>query len=76
VTRSAGLAAGSSVGTALWTALSPSAPFLVGGTIKIAYDLTLWWMFRRIKPPEDVAGWLTEAGIPLMKHAQRSQTLE
>jgi len=56
VTRSAGLAAGPSVGTALWTAIGPSAPFLVGGTIKIAYDLTLWWMFRRVKPPEEAAG--------------------
>jgi MFS family permease len=55
VTRSAGLAAGPSVGTALWTALGPSAPFLVGGAVKIAYDLTLWWMFRRIKPLEEVA---------------------
>jgi MFS family permease len=49
VTRSAGLAAGPSVGTAL----GPSAPFLIGGTVKIAYDLTLWWMFRRVKPPEE-----------------------
>ena len=55
VTRSAGLAAGPSVGTALWTAIGPSAPFLVGGTVKIAYDLTLWWMFRRIKPPEEAS---------------------
>jgi len=44
------------VGTALWTAIGPSAPFLVGGTVKIAYDLTLWWMFRRVKPPEEVTG--------------------
>jgi hypothetical protein len=43
------------VGTALWTALGPSAPFLVGGAVKMAYDLTLWWMFRRIKPLEEVA---------------------
>jgi len=55
VTRSAGLAAGPSVGTVLWTALGPSAPFLVGGAVKIAYDLTLWWLFRRVKPPEEVA---------------------
>jgi hypothetical protein len=26
----------------------------VGGVVKIAYDLTLWWMFRRVKPPEEV----------------------
>ena len=55
VTRSTGLAAGPSVGTALWTTLGPSAPFLVGGVVKIAYDLTLWWMFRQVKPPEETA---------------------
>ena len=56
VTRSAGLAAGPSVGTALWTALGPSAPFLVSGVVKIAYDLTLWRLFRQVKPPEETAG--------------------
>ena len=30
--------------------------FLVGGTVKIAYDLTLWWMFRRVKPRKAVRG--------------------
>ena len=55
VTRSAGLAAGPSVGTALWTTLGSSAPFLVGGVVKIAYDLTLWCMFRQVKPPEETA---------------------
>jgi hypothetical protein len=38
---------------ALWSTIGPSAPFLVGGAVKIAYDLTLWWLFRRIKPPEE-----------------------
>ena len=56
VTRSAGIAAGPSVGTALWTTLGPSAPFIVGGVVKIAYDLTLWCMFRQIKPPEETSG--------------------
>jgi predicted MFS family arabinose efflux permease len=55
VSRSAGIAAGPSVGTALWSTIGPSAPFLVGGAVKIAYDLTLWWMFRRIKPPEEAS---------------------
>jgi len=36
---------------ALWSTIGPSAPFLVGGAVKIAYDLTLWWLFRRIPPP-------------------------
>ena len=46
---------GGSVGTVLWTALGPSAPFLVGGTVKIAHDLRLWWMSRQVKPLEEVA---------------------
>jgi hypothetical protein len=53
VPQSARLAAGPVVGTALWTALGPSAPFLVGSVVKIAYDLTLWCMFRRVQPPEE-----------------------
>src|SRR5882724_1225550 len=56
VTRRAGLAAGPSGGTALWTTIGPSAPFLVGRVVKIAYDLTLWCMFRQIKPPEETSG--------------------
>ena len=39
----------------LWTTLGPSAPFLVGGVVKIAYDLTLWWLFRLVKPPEEAS---------------------
>jgi MFS family permease len=56
VSRSAGMAAGPSVGTALWTSIGPSVPFIVGGIVKIVYDLTLWCMFRRVKPPEEVSG--------------------
>src|SRR5215471_14851157 len=56
VSRSAGLAAGPSVGTALWTTIDASAPFLVGGVVKIAYDLTLWCLFRQVKPPEEASG--------------------
>jgi MFS family permease len=55
VSRSAGMAAGPSVGTALWTAIGPSTPFIVGGVVKIAYDLMLWGIFRRIKPPEEAS---------------------
>lgn len=28
-------------------------PFLVGGGLKIVYDLALFWMLRRVKPPEE-----------------------
>jgi MFS family permease len=55
VSRSAGIAAGPVAATALWGAASASAPFVVGGIIKIAYDLTLWGLFRRVKPPEEAS---------------------
>lgn len=33
-----------------------SAPFVVGGLLKIAYDLGLYVNFRKIKPPEETKG--------------------
>jgi MFS family permease len=35
------------------TALAQSAPLLLGGGLKIVYDLSLWISFRRLKPPEE-----------------------
>jgi hypothetical protein len=29
-------------------------PLVIGGAMKIAYDLLLWSAFRRIKPPEEL----------------------
>jgi MFS family permease len=55
VSRSAGVAAGPSVAAMLWTATAASVPFVAGGVVKIAYDLTLWHLFRSVKPPEEVA---------------------
>ena len=55
VSRSAGIAAGPAAATALWGAASASAPFIVGGVVKIIYDLTLWVLFRRVKPPEEAS---------------------
>src|SRR5262245_19975370 len=55
VSRSAGIAAGLVAATALWGAASASTPFEVGGVVKIAYDLTLWCLFRRVKPPEEAS---------------------
>ncbi len=37
----------------MWSAFSATAPFVACGVIKIAYDLSLWFMFRDIKPPEE-----------------------
>jgi hypothetical protein len=41
--------------TALWGATPASAPFVIGGVIKIAYDLTLWVLFHQLKPPEEAS---------------------
>ena len=30
-----------------------SAPFIIGGILKIAYDIALYGNFRKIKPPEE-----------------------
>ena len=34
--------------------LSLSAPFVVGGILKIAYDVGIFFSFRKIKPPEEL----------------------
>jgi hypothetical protein len=28
---------------------------MVGGVVKIIYDLTLWVLFRQVKPPEEAS---------------------
>jgi MFS family permease len=53
VSRSVGIAAGPAAATALWGAATASAPFVVGGVVKIAYDLILWYLFRQVRPPEE-----------------------
>lgn len=53
--RSAANTLGPSVSTFMWTAISASAPLVASGIIKIAYDLSLWAVFRNIRPPEEAA---------------------
>ncbi len=36
------------------SALSLSAPFVVGGVLKIVYDVGIFFSFRKIKPPEEL----------------------
>jgi hypothetical protein len=55
VSRSAGIAAGPAATAGLWGIASASAPFAVGGGVKIIYDLTLWSLFRQVKPPEEAS---------------------
>jgi len=53
ISRSAGLAAGPTVAAVLWETASASVPFIVGALVKITYDLSLWFLFRRVKPLEE-----------------------
>ena len=55
VSRSAAVAVGPTFAAALWTATSATVPFVAGATVKIAYDLTLWRLFRSVRPPEEAA---------------------
>ncbi len=44
---------GPSVSTALWQALSATVPLIASGVLKITYDLSLYFMFRNVKPPQE-----------------------
>jgi predicted MFS family arabinose efflux permease len=56
VARNVGWAIGSAVGGALMQVFAFSAPLLVGGGTKIAYDLLLYRSFRRVQAPEEIVG--------------------
>jgi len=53
VSRSATGAFGPSVTTALWNAFTASAPLVASAVLKIGYDLSLYAMFRDVRPPEE-----------------------
>ena len=53
VTRLAGWAVGPIVAGALMQGIASSTPLLVGGGLKIAYDVLLYVQFRRLRPPEE-----------------------
>jgi len=44
---------GPSVATALWQALSATVPLISSAVLKITYDLSLYFMFRNVKPPQE-----------------------
>ena len=52
--RTGGWAAASSISGWLMQRLAFSAPLVIGGTLKIIYDVLLYWNFRHLKPPEEV----------------------
>jgi hypothetical protein len=53
VPRSLAAAAGPAIAGTVFAAGWQTAPFIVCGVLKIAYDLALLWAFRHIRPPEE-----------------------
>jgi hypothetical protein len=53
VSRSAAGSVGPYVTPAMWNAFAASAPLLASAVVKIGYDLSLYAMFRNVKPPEE-----------------------
>ena len=45
---------GPMVGTTVWQFLSAAAPLIGSGVLKITYDLSLYFMFRNVKPPQEI----------------------
>jgi len=54
VPRSLAAAAGPAIAGAIIAAGYPTAPFILCGVLKIAYDLALLRAFRHIRPPEEL----------------------
>ena len=63
VTRNAGWAVGPLVGGMAMQHLALAAPLLIGGTLKIFYDLALYRSFRHLRPPEEQVA-LTTTSLP------------
>jgi len=53
LTRTVAWATASGAAGAAMQALGPSAPLILGGSLKITYDLLLYRNFRRLKAPEE-----------------------
>lgn len=53
VTRSAAGAMGPSVTTAIWNITAAWVPLVGSALLKISYDLSLYVMFRNVRPPEE-----------------------
>ncbi len=54
ISKSSGGAAGPFATGWLWTSVPVAAPFVISAALKITYDLSLYAMFRNVKPPEEI----------------------
>ncbi len=48
-----GRAVGPAIGGTVYASIGAVAPFVIGGLVKISYDLTLWRSFRKVQSRED-----------------------
>lgn len=53
ISRSLTGTASPSVATFVWSIGATSVPFVSAGVLKIVYDLSLYALFRKVKPPEE-----------------------
>jgi predicted MFS family arabinose efflux permease len=53
VTRNAGWAVGPLLGGSVMQHVALAGPLLIGGALKIVYDLLLYRSFRHVRPPEE-----------------------
>ena len=53
LTRTGGWAAGAAIGGTAMQQITLAAPLIIGGVLKIAYDIVLYRSFRHVRPPEE-----------------------
>jgi len=51
--RGAGMTVSPMIAGAVLQAAAAAVPFVLGGGIKAAYDVAMWFAFRNLKPPEE-----------------------
>jgi len=56
VTRNAAWAVGPSVAGVVMQHVALAGPLIIGGGLKIVYDVLLYRAFRHVRPPEEVRG--------------------
>ena len=55
VSRTSAMSTGPTISGAVWSIGAAAVPFIACGVLKIVYDLSLFFMFRGLKAPEEVA---------------------
>lgn len=53
LTRTGGWAAGAAIGGTAMQQITLAAPLVIGGVLKIVYDIVLYRSFRHVRPPEE-----------------------